>query len=87
MDFNSRLNIMKKRINDLNTKSEDNTQDEAQRNKAMKNSLKRRHKDRVRWSNIWGLKRRKVIYEGEEMFEEIMAKCFSEPMKSISLHV
>lgn len=46
----------------------------------------RRHEERVRWSNIWSL-RRKQLYEGEGTLEEIMAKYFSGPMKSTSPHI
>lgn len=41
----------------------------------------------MRRPNIRGLRKREEIYEGERMFEEIMAKYFSEPAKSINLHI
>lgn len=38
MDFNSRGGTVKKRIDELKLRSEESIQDEAQRNKEMKNS-------------------------------------------------
>lgn len=38
MDFSSRVDIMKKRVDELKPRSEENIQNEAQRNKEMKNS-------------------------------------------------
>lgn len=87
MDFDSRLDMVRKRINKFKARSEESIQHQAPRNKEMKNSEKRRHKARVRRPTIWGLRRREEIYEGERMFEEIMAKYFSEPAKSINLHI